>query len=275
MDKGTRENQQAIAAALGSVEPLVHRLKAPPDGQSLYKMMTVENLLRSVLSGYLHFNRVDSYSDRGADPHDGQQLLKDQQVNADVKFENSPRFSMADYYDQSRGRTYACCFSIENSDYIWKSYANDSEQGKVCVVFNFAKLRETLNLTIRHGELEYGGTRCKQIFSINYGIVEYVDWENCRAVASSLPLPNPIEYTYLKDKKSFSEEKELRVSLSALGIGEFVVGGRKIDFPTHLQMVFNFRAAIAGGAIKEILCARYSDAGFLRTELHKLQILTR
>jgi hypothetical protein len=93
VETGTPKNQQAIPAELGSVEPLAHRLKAPPDGQSLYKMMTVENLLRSVLSAYLHFNRVDSYSDREADRHDGQQLLKDQQINADVKFEKfSPFF---------------------------------------------------------------------------------------------------------------------------------------------------------------------------------------
>jgi hypothetical protein len=265
---------ESIPATLGSVEPIAHRLKAPPDGQSLYKMMTIENLLRSVLSAYLHFNRVDSYSDRGADPHDGQQLLKDQPVNAGVRFENSPNFSMANYYEQSRGRTYACCFSLESSDYIWKNYANDSGRGTVCVVFDFAKLRETLNRTIRHGELEYGGTRCKQIFSINHGIVEYVDWANYRAVAPSLPLPNPIEYAFLKDEKSFSKEKEFRVSLSALGIGQFVVGGNEMGFPTHLQMAFDFRAAIADGTISEILSARYSDAGFLRTELEKLKIFT-
>jgi len=237
-------------------------------------MMTIDNLLRSVMSAYLHFNRVDSYSDRGADPHDGQQLTKDQQGNARAKFEKSPDFSMADYYDQSRSRTYACCFSLENSDFIWKNYANGSDRGKVCIVFDFAKLREALNLRLRSGSavLEYRGIRCEQFFSVNYGIVEYVDWAIYQA--NALYLPNPIKYTYLKDMK-FSEEKELRVSLSALGIGQFVVDGSKMEFPRHLQMAFDFRAAIADGTIKEILSARDSDAGFLKTELHRLRILAK
>jgi hypothetical protein len=36
-------------------------------------------------------------------------------------------------------------------------------------------------------------------------------------------LPNPIVYTYLKDREQYSEEKELRVSLSAIGMGHFVL----------------------------------------------------
>jgi len=166
------------------------------------------------MRAYLHFNRVDSYSDfPGADPHDGQQLPKDQQGNARAKFEKSPDFSMADYYNQSRGRTYACCFSLETSNFIWKNYANDSDRGKVCVVFDFGQLQRTLNRSLQPGnaELEYRGTRCKQMFSLNYGIVEYVDWATYHANAPYLP--NPVRYTYFKDK-SFSEEKELRISLS-------------------------------------------------------------
>lgn len=46
--------------ALGLVEPHAAMLTAPPEGQILYKIVTVENLLRSVGGKYLHFNRVDS-----------------------------------------------------------------------------------------------------------------------------------------------------------------------------------------------------------------------
>ena len=59
-----------IPAPLGFVEPHAPLLNAPHEGQLLYKVMTVENLLKSVSSNYLHFNRVDSYVDlSGSNPH--------------------------------------------------------------------------------------------------------------------------------------------------------------------------------------------------------------
>src|SRR6185312_10997272 len=124
----------------GGVEPHASLLRIPPHDQLLYKVMSVENFLRSIEGGYLHFNRVDCYSDfPGADPHDGEQLPEDRRINASVRFEKNPGLSAADYYDQSRARTYACCFSLENSDSIWREYANDNRRGKVCVVFDFGK----------------------------------------------------------------------------------------------------------------------------------------
>lgn len=263
--------RQPVPALLGSVEPHANLLNTPPDGQLLYKVMTVENLLNSIVGNYLHFNRVDRYKD---DLNDGQQLPKDQQVNDGVKFEKAPNFSVADYYDQSRARTYACCFSLENSDYIWNNYANGSERGKICIVFDFSKMRTTLNRTLQPGNaaLEYGGNRCHQIFSINYGIIEYVEWD--RHQANSEYLANPIYYTYLKDKNKFSEEKELRISLSASGMGQFALNdGSAMNFPDSLHMDFDFRAANADGTIQQVLCAPDCDTGFLYAELHKLRIV--
>jgi hypothetical protein len=262
---------QMIHPPLGYVEPHANLLNQPPDGQLLYKVMTVENLLTSIVGNYLHFNRVDRYKD---DLNDGQQLPKDQQVNDGVTFEKAPNFSAADYYDQSRARTYACCFSLDNSDYIWSNYAKGSERGKVCIVLDFSKLRTTLNRTLQPGNaaLEYSGNRCHQIFSINYGIIEYVEWD--RHQANTEYLANPIHYTYLKDKKKFSEEKELRISMSAPGMGQFALNdGSTMNFPDSLQMDFDFRAAIADGTIQQILCAHNCDSGFLHTELSKLRIV--
>ncbi|MGH8468246.1 MAG: hypothetical protein ACREVY_04415 [Gammaproteobacteria bacterium] len=264
-----------IPAPLGSVEPHAPMLNVPPDGQLLYKIMSAENLLRSIVGNYLHLNRVDSYADfPGADPHDGRQLPKDQQGNASARFEKAPKFSAADYYDQSRARTYACCFSLENSDFIWNNYANGCAKGKVCIVLDFGRLRATINQCLRAGNaaLEYNGNRCHQIFSVNYGIVEYVEWDNHQANAEHLP--NPIKYTYLKDKQLFSEEKELRISLSALGIGQFALqDGSTMQFPASLQLAFDFRAAIASQTIQQILCAPDCDSDFLQAELHKLRIV--
>lgn len=265
-----------VPAPLGDVEPHAGLLHAPPDGQVLYKITTVENLLRSIVGNYLHFNRVDSYPDfPDVDLHDGQQLPGDQPGNASTRFQKAPEFSAADYYDQSRARTYACCFSLENSDRIWKAYGNDSEKGKVCVVFSFEKLRARLNRTLQPGNAAvlYNGVQCFQIFSVNYGIVEYVDWHAHRA--NTKFLPNPIQYTYLKDKQ-FSEEKELRVSLSALAIGHFALGdGTTMQFPSSLQLSFDFKAATGDGTIQQLLLSPETDADFLNGELHKLRIVVK
>ncbi|MDO8413197.1 MAG: hypothetical protein Q7S51_05340, partial [Gallionellaceae bacterium] len=255
----------------GHVEPHAHLLNAPPDGQLLYKIMTVENLLNSIVGNYFHFNRVDKYKD---DLRDGQQLPKDEQINAGVRFEKDPGFSMADYCDRSRARTYACCFSLENSDYIWSKYANGGERGKVCIVLDFSKLRTTLNQTLQSGNaaLEFGGNRCPQIFSINYGIIDYVEWD--RHQVNTEYMSNPIKYTYLKDKEKFSKEKELRIALSALGIGQFPLGdGNTMHFPDSLKMTFDFRTANANGTIQQILYASNCDYDFLHAELHKLHIV--
>lgn len=266
--------RQPIPAPLGSVEPHAHMLNIPPDGQLLYKMMTIENLLRSIAGSYLHFNRVDHYIDfQGADPHDGQQLPKDQQGNAMSMFAKAPEFSMANYYDQSRARTYACCFSLENSEFTWNNYATGSEKGKICIIFEFGKLRATLNQTLHSGNdgLEYNGKQCRQIFSVNYGIVEYIEWNDHQG--NEAHLSNPIKYTYLKDKK-FSEEKELRICLSALGIGKFVLNdGTIMGFPPSLRVVFDFKKAISDGTIRQILFTPDCDTSFLSAELEKLSIL--
>lgn len=271
MDEGKGNK---VAPPLGSIEPHEAMLGRPTDEQRLYKVMRVEDLLRSISGAYLHFNRVDSYKDfDGADGQDGQQLPTDRPGNEVAAFLKAPDFKAADYYDQSRARTYACCFSVENSDYIWRNYGNGGEKGKACVVFEFGKLRSRLNASLQPGSsaLEYNGLRCHQIFSVNYGLVEYVEWETHRANAAHLA--NPIKYTYLKDKARFGEEKELRISLSAIGIGHFVQSdGRPMDFPAHLHAAFDFRSSIADGTIQEILWSPVCDSAFFLSELQKLGI---
>jgi hypothetical protein len=261
--------------ASGAMEPNAGLLTAPADGQHLYKIMTVENFLRSAGRRYLYFNRIDSYSDfPGVDRRDGEQLGEDRAANAALHFEKSPNLSLADYYDQSRRRTYACCFSLENSDYVWHEYANGSPHGKVGIVFDFAKLRTIINDTLRAGAaLEYRGLHCKQIFSVNYGIVNYVSWDEARENLTRMP--NPIRYTYLKDR-SFAEERELRIALSALGVGRYVLDdGTEIDFPPGLQLSFDFGQAIGSGAITEILSGPGCDRAFVTIELAKLGIEAR
>lgn len=260
---------------LGHIEPQSHLLTKPDSEQLLYKVMSLNNLICSITKGYLNFNRVDRYRDfHGADTNDGLQLPLDRPFNESSKFYYSPSFSIANMYDLSRERTYACCFSLTNSNYIWENYALGDINDKVCVVFKYEKLREYLNKTIQIGnsDLEYNGKKCKQIFSINYGKVNYVDWESDQV--NNAYLSNPIIYTFMKCKKKFSLENEFRISLSALGVGKFVFKKSELIFPDRLEFGFNFHEAIVNGVIQEILCAPDSDTRYISAELSKLRIDT-
>ena len=102
--------------------------------------------------------------------------------------------------------------------------------------------------------------------SLNYGIVQYVAWDEHQA--NDKTLPTPIVYSYLKDKR-FSAEQELRVTLSAPGIfaGFRLADGRMMGFPPSLQAPFDFRAALAGGAVVQMLLAPDGDGAHLQAEL--------
>jgi hypothetical protein len=258
-------------APLGLIEPHAPLLQQPSAGQLLYKVMSVENCIGSIESGYLHFNRVDSYKDfPDADHHDGEQLPGDRAGNVAATFAKAPGFSAADYYDRSRSRTYAFCAALEDTDHVW-TYSSGTPRGNVGLVFDFDRLRATLNRTLLSGgaALEFNGIRCRQIFDLNYGIVDYVDLASHRA--NETGLPNPIIYTYLKDRGRFAEERELRISLSTLGIGKFILDDlTEIAFPQHLHLDFDFRAAFADKTIREIICGPRCDEDFLRAELRRL-----
>jgi hypothetical protein len=246
----------------------------PHEDQLLYKVMRVEDLLMSISGKYLHFNRVDSYSDFiGADIHNGQQLPKDQSANETMKFLNSPMFSASDYYNRCRARTYACCFSVENKNHIWIQYGKGGKKGKVCLIFKFGKLRSILNKTLQAGNsvVKYNGVYLKQIFSVHYGLINYIVRETHQGnINKSL---NPIMYTYFKDKVNFEKDKEFRIALSAFGFGQFALNdGRIMEFPAHFHFDFDFKAAIADSTIQKILCSPDCDLSFLYSELQGLGI---
>jgi hypothetical protein len=173
-DRGT-EKDTALAIPLACIEPHRDLLKQPIQGQLLFKIVKVQYLIDMLQKNYLHFQRVDRYTD---DKADGEQLPLDRPIGAGISFEKDPTYSLEKYYDCARARTYACCFSLEDSACVWERYA--PERDAVCLVFDFEQLRQRLNATMQtsldnHGLLVQGEIRLRQIFSINYGIVEYVD----------------------------------------------------------------------------------------------------
>lgn len=258
---------------LGITESYNQLLNTPPDDQLLYKIMCTEDLIRSISDSYFHFNRVDSYTDfDGADTHDGEQLPKDLNVNQSARFIKAPDFSAADYYNQFCARTYACCFSLENSDHIWINFGNGGKKGKVCLVLRFDKLRENLNEAIQHSELILENkVRLRQLFDINYGLIEYIDRDKFRSNTEFYQ--KPIKYVYFKDKEKYQREKELRITLSTIGIGKLILkDGREIDFPKHLHLGFNFGPAIGNGTIVEILHSPDCDLKYFQSNLQQCGI---
>jgi len=254
-----------------NIEPHAPLLKQPESGQALYKIISGQYFLDMLKRNYLYFRRVDTYQDNT----DGEQLLLDKASNEKATFAKDQSFSLAKYYDTSRARTYACCFSLSNSDYIWNEYGNGGKDA-VCLVFDFDKLRTMLNQTIGQSALMCGDNQCHQIFSINYGIVEYADRNGLQLNGERFP--NPIQYTYIKGRK-YENEAELRISLSTLGMGNFALSNSEIiQFPTSLQVDFNFKRAFVEGAIKEILYATGCDQNFPGTisqGMEKLGFLAR
>jgi len=269
MDTRQQPNHQYLK---GMVEPHGPLLEIPSENQLLYKVTTIENFLASVTGQYLYFNRVDSYRDfPRADIHDGEQPPMDKPGNKACKFEKHPGFSVADYYDRSRQRTYACSFSMDNSDHIWKTYGKYGKKGKVCLVYHFGKLRSYLNAIIQAQQaiLQSEGNTLTQIFSINYGKMNYVNWRKYQT--NLLQLPNPIVYTYLKDRR-YTAENELRISLSALGIGRYALNdGQEINLPPSLTIAFDFKRAFEQGIIS-VLCNQGDTFNFLRDDLKNFRI---
>jgi hypothetical protein len=261
----------ALDIGLGWIEPHRHLLKQPAENHQLFKITRIPYLLDMLKGNYLHFQRIDTYED---DTYDGEQLPLDREFNKHAAFRNDPDFTLEHSYDISRARTYACCFSLANSRHIWAEYGKHADS--ICIVLEFGRLREMLNRTMQDSVsselLMYGGQPCRQIFSINYGVVEYIERDKVRL--NSELFANPIKYAFVKERQKYANEHELRVSLSALGIGHFVLrDGTEMIFPPFLQLGFNFKAAFANRAITQLLYAPEVDLDQLRhlkDEMHNL-----
>jgi hypothetical protein len=259
-------------APRGNIEPHAPLLTPPPAGQRLFKLMRAQHLIQAIEGSYLPFNRVDTYADfPAADHDDGAELPLDQPSNQAASFEQAPGFTLSDYYARARGRTYACCFSLENSAYVWRTYGLGSPIGQVGLEFDFDRLRAMLNEQLAGASaLICGDIPCRQIFSINYGLVDYVDRPTHRANAARAA--NPIQYAYLKDAR-YDPERELRITLSAMGMGRFVRNdGQEIEFSPTLQLGFDYRRAFAEGVISQILVGPDTDRARLTEELARLGV---
>jgi hypothetical protein len=253
-------------------------LKQVGDETLLYKVVSFENFLKMIDGNYLHFNKVDNYTD---DKNDSAQPEQEKLMNQKLYFEKDPNFTLRNYYEECRKRSYACCFSLDVPKAgHWKEYGGKEPEKAVCLVMNFGKLKALLNETFINSGLatnsgiilpnqalgkdllclhlddqgniikEYRADNIVQIFHLNYGVVNYGDFAN--DIIFPNVKPNPIEYVHFKDNR-YKKENELRVSLSAIGMGKIKLpDGQLFDFPKSIPFEFNLNQALSCGAISHI-----------------------
>jgi hypothetical protein len=109
------------------------------------------------------------------------------------------------------------------------------------------------------------------VFFVNYGLVEYVDSATIQANAERLV--NPVIYSHMKDAARFKGEKELRVTLSTVGLGVFALAdGRQISFPESMQLDFDFRKAFSEGTVTRLLAKDDAVRQNLASELEGFRV---
>ncbi len=88
-------------------------LKKTQKGTSLYKIVSLHYFCDMIKNDYLYFTRVDTYSD---DSRDSDLPDRDKEIGKKSRFVSDPNSSIVDHYEICRSKTYACCFSTENTD---------------------------------------------------------------------------------------------------------------------------------------------------------------
>ncbi len=255
--------ENIAAAPNGSIEPHKPLLTQPDEDVFLYKIIKSEHFFDMLKKKYLYFKRVDTYTDdkRDSDQPDGDRLLSQK-----VGFEKNPNYTLDKYYDGARKRTYACCFSLENTTYHWKTYGGN-DPNPICMVVRFGKLRDFLNQTMAESRIITQGQVLLNFFNINYGQVQYGDFE--KDILTQETRKNPIEYAHFKDNQ-WKKDTELRITLSTIGIGDFVKpDGSLFDFPESIQLGFDIKRATELGVIQRI---EISNPDFLEEFSKKLKL---
>ena len=122
-------------------------LKKPDDKQLLYKVIPSKYFFAMLKGNYLHFRRTDVYKDKiGDDLRDSDLTDSDKIISEKSTFEKSPNYTLKNYYESLRAKTYVCCFSTQNSDYLWKEYGG-GDNNAVCSGYTLADKSYTRILT--------------------------------------------------------------------------------------------------------------------------------
>lgn len=253
------------------IEPYAEFLKKPDEGTLVYKIISVSNFMKMLEKKYLYFRRVDTYFD---DKKDSDQPEKDKTITNTARFQQCPHHTLTKHYAIARSRTYACCFSTERTPYLWEHYGEPGAIN-ICLVFDCFKLIKLLNESYSTGQLIVDGKISENMFCLNHGLVEYVNFDET-VIKQNLPYLNQVRYTYLKDVSKYSEEKEFRTTFYFPGTGDFPIPGDGIfNFPDSIELNFDLRKAEKLGALTQIVFSKnceekYAEQIIERAQLHNI-----
>ncbi len=240
------------------IEPHAPLLTKPEQGTLLYKIVLFRHFIDMLKDGCLYFRRVDTYKD---DLRDSDQTNKDKQISKTSKFEKAPNKTAEDYYHATRARTYAACFSTQNTPYIWNEYSKYNgtvDKNAVCLVFDAEKFITFLNTTYDNSKIY---SALENFFLLNHGLVEYINLEKDSLINTRYL--NPIQYSYLKDCK-YSSENEFRSTLFVPGFGQYILPDNTVfNFPDLIKFPFRFESAIKSGVITRIELSVSHESKFL------------
>ncbi|MGE4349671.1 MAG: hypothetical protein AB7D28_07890 [Candidatus Berkiella sp.] len=234
------------------IEPHAFLLRKPKDETLLYKIIPSRYFIDMLENNYIYFRKVDTYHD---DTRDGDQPDADKLISENKKFQLHSGYTLKDYYSDARSKTYACCFSTQNTQFLWEHYSH-GDKNAICLVLDCRKLIEYINSVYMNAFLIVNNNRYKNFLFINYGLVTYGNMDQLFVKDNFL---NPIEYAYFKDANKYSDEDEFRITLSCIGMFKYQLDGRPFAFPESLKLEFNIRDVIANKILKEILIASGHD----------------
>tara|TARA_R110002110_G_C13467715_1_gene719477 strand:+ start:2757 stop:3542 length:786 start_codon:yes stop_codon:yes gene_type:complete len=246
------------------IEPHEQLLTKPSNDTLLYKIVPSKFFFDMLRNDYLYFRRVDTYHD---DNRDSEQPDNHNDTYGKKVFEKDPTFTLTDYYNRCRARTYACCFTTENTKYIEDNYSN-GDPSCICLVFQCGKFIEQLNSIYNETKISFKNQLLENFFYINYGLVTYGKFNNF--ISKRGDMANPIEFAYFKDEDKYSKEKEFRITLSTHGMPKaFQLPDKsKFSFPDFIKIELNFKEALISNALKMILISKNHSTNF-RSELEE------
>jgi len=231
----------------------------------LYKIVNIDDFIDMIKNNYLYFKRVDTYRD---DCRDSDIPDHDQPIAEKEYFQDS-NHNLLNYYRNFRERSYACCFTLKHTPYIWRHYGSNNKDA-ICIVFNYNKFLQY----IRNNGLQVTlNNKRYSFFNLNGGLVKYGSLINESLIKNNNSyLTNPIHHIYFKDVK-YKNEHEYRLSLS------FPIGGyvniidkdnkKSLDFPNSVKFEFDFTLADTFKVINKI----YFRKEFLQSNKNKLESL--
>ncbi|MBX9586230.1 MAG: hypothetical protein K2X50_03125 [Gammaproteobacteria bacterium] len=185
---------------------LEQRLLQPSPDTLLYKIVKFDYFIDMCQKQYLFFKNVTQYE---GNPKDSQMPKRERLLREAVRFENNPDVSLYDFDEPNRNNTYACCFSLNESRYIWKAYAADLKRD-LCLVFHYDNLKKYFieNYNISHF---IGGSKLNtNNFLINICKVQYVDEQS---TLTNTYHKNLCEYACYQYNKHLPDD-EVRLFLS-------------------------------------------------------------